>query len=192
MQACQQLTHQKEFYMRRLLSSLICLLCFSSLFAYEGMLAGQRDLKVIKTEFFDIIYTPDSEKSAAIIAEHADDLYRELHDTYNLIHDFRLPVTITSSQDMFNAYFSYLPYNHIVLFDTQTHQSMAVFEEDLLMTFRHELTHAITLNIKNPFWLAVSKIFGDTLNPSILIPTSGQIEGIAILEESRHPDYGGM
>lgn len=172
--------------MRRLLSSLICLLCFSSLFAYEGMLAGQRDLKVIKTEFFDIIYTPDSEKSAAIIAEHADDLYRELHDTYNLIHDFRLPVTITSSQDMFNAYFSYLPYNHIVLFDTQTHQSMAVFEEDLLMTFRHELTHAITLNIKNPFWLAVSKIFGDTLNPSILIPTSGQIEGIAILEESRH------
>ena len=123
--------------MRKILSSLICLLCFTSVFAYEGMLAGQKDLKVIKTEFFDIIYTPDSEKAAAIIAEHADDLYRELHDTYNLIHDFRLPVTITSSQDMFNAYFSQAPYNRIVLFDTQSPASMAVFEEDLLMVFRH-------------------------------------------------------
>ena len=38
--------------MRKILSSLICLLCFTSVFAYEGMLAGQKDLKVIKTEFF--------------------------------------------------------------------------------------------------------------------------------------------
>ena len=171
--------------MRKILSSLICLLCFTSVFAYEGMLAGQKDLKVIKTEFFDIIYTPDSEKAAAIIAEHADDLYRELHDTYNLIHDFRLPVTITSSQDMFNAYFSQAPYNRIVLFDTQSPASMAVFEEDLLMVFRHELTHAITINIKTPFWVVVSKIFGDMINPTPLIATSGQLEGIAVTEESR-------
>ena len=79
-------------------------------------------------------------------------MYRELHDTYNLIHDFRMPVTITSSQDMFNAYFTQMPYNHIVLFDTQSPASMAVFEEDLLMVFRHELTHAITINIKTPFF----------------------------------------
>ena len=48
--------------MRKIVSTLICLLCFASVFAYEGMLAGQKDLKVIKTEFFDIIYTPGSEK----------------------------------------------------------------------------------------------------------------------------------
>ena len=54
--------------MKKILTSLICLLCFASVFAYEGMLTGQKDLKVIKTEFFDIIYTPGSEKSAAIIA----------------------------------------------------------------------------------------------------------------------------
>lgn len=171
--------------MKKLLLGLICLLSVTAAFAYEGMLAGQKDLKLIKTEFFDIIYTPDSEKAAAIIAEHGDDLYRELHDTYNLIHDFRLPVTITSSQDMFNAYFTHAPYNHIVLFDTQASATMAVFEEDLLMVFRHELTHAITINIKTPFWLAVSKIFGDMINPSVFIPTSGQLEGIAITEESR-------
>ena len=171
--------------MKKILSSLICLLCFASVFAYEGMLTGQKDLKVIKTEFFDIIYTPGSEKSAAVIAEHADDLYRELHDTYNLIHDFRMPVTITSSQDMFNAYFTQAPYNRIVLFDTQSPASMAVFEEDLLMVFRHELTHAITINIKTPFWVVVSKIFGDMINPTPLIATSGQLEGIAVTEESR-------
>ena len=171
--------------MKKILSSLICLLCFASVFAYEGMLTGQKDLKVIKTEFFDIIYTPGSEKSAAVIAEHADDLYRELHDTYNLIHDFRMPVTITSSQDMFNAYFTQAPYNRIVLFDTQAPASMAVFEEDLLMVFRHELTHAITINIKTPFWVVVSKIFGDMINPTPLIATSGQLEGIAVTEESR-------
>ena len=171
--------------MRKIVSTLICLLCFASVFAYEGMLAGQKDLKVIKTEFFDIIYTPGSEKAAAVIAEHGDDLYRELHDTYNLIHDFRMPVTITSSQDMFNAYFTQMPYNHIVLFDTQSPASMAVFEEDLLMVFRHELTHAITINIKTPFWVVVSKIFGDMINPTPLITTSGQLEGIAVTEESR-------
>lgn len=171
--------------MKKILSSLICLLCFASVFAYEGMLTGQKDLKVIKTEFFNIIYTPGSEKSAAVIAEHADDLYRELHDTYNLIHDFRMPVTITSSQDMFNAYFTQAPYNRIVLFDTQSPASMAVFEEDLLMVFRHELTHAITINIKTPFWVVVSKIFGDMINPTPLIATSGQLEGIAVTEESR-------
>lgn len=171
--------------MRKIAASLLCLLCLASVFAYEGMLAGQKALKVIKTEFFDIIYTPGSEKSAAIIAEHADDLYRELHNTYNLIHDFRLPVTITSSQDMFNAYFSQAPYNHIVLFDTQSPANMAVFEEDLLMVFRHELTHAITVNIKTPFWVVVSKIFGDMINPTPFIATSGQLEGIAVTEESR-------
>lgn len=171
--------------MKKISAIFISLLCVFNLFAYEGMLAGQKDLKVVKTEFFDIIYTPDSEKSAAVIAEHADDIYRELHETYNLIHDFRLPVTITSSQDMFNAYFTNIPYNHIVLFDTQAPASMAVFEEDLLMTFRHELTHAITINIKTPFWSTITKIFGDAANPFILIPTSGQLEGIAVTEESR-------
>lgn len=162
------------------------LACSIPLFSYEGMLAGQHDLKVIKTEYLDIIYTPGSEKSAAIIAEHGDDIYRELHATYNLTHEFRLPVTITSSQDLFNAYFTNMSYNHIVLFDTQPSIDMSVFEEDLLMIFRHELSHAITMSIKTPFWRIVNKIFGDGVNPVILVPTSGQLEGIAVLEESRH------
>ncbi len=171
---------------KQVLLLFLFLVCSAALFSYEGMLAGQRGLKVIKTEYLDIIYTPGSEKSAAIIAEHGDDIYRELHTTYNLIHEFRLPVTITSSQDMFNAYFTNTSYNHIVLFDTQPPMSMAVFAEDLLMVFRHELSHAITMSIKTPFWRIVNKIFGDGVNPVVLVPTSGQLEGIAVLEESRH------
>ena len=65
---------------KQVLLLFLFLVCSAALFSYEGMLAGQRGLKVIKTEYLDIIYTPGSEKSAAIIAEHGDDIYRELQE----------------------------------------------------------------------------------------------------------------
>ena len=163
----------------------VCFLCFFSAFCYEGIMAGQKDVKVAKTKYFDIIYSSESEKTASVLVQNADSIYEELHGRYELSHDFRMPVTLTTAQDEFNAYFSVFPYNQIVIYDTQPSSGMEVFANDVLMTFRHELTHAITLNIKNKFWEILSKIFGDVLTPGALIRTSGQIEGVAVLEESR-------
>ncbi len=165
---------------------LFLLLLCGGLFAYDGYMAGQKDLKVIKTEFFDIIYGPDSQQTAALLAAHGDAIYRELHQRYQLEHEFRLPVTIVSTQDSFNAHFTTLPYNHIVVFDTQPATDIALFSNDSLSVFRHELVHAITINNRNRFWSVASKIFGDVFTPYYFVPTGNQLEGVSILEESRY------
>lgn len=172
--------------MKKSILLLLLLLLCEGLFAYDGYLAGQKNLKVIKTEFFDIIYGPDSQQTAALLATHGDAIYRELHHRYQLEHEFRLPVTIVSTQDSFNAHFTTLPYNHIVVFDTQPTTDIALFSNDILSVFRHELAHAITINNRNMFWSVASKIFGDVFTPYYFVPTGNQLEGVSILEESRH------
>ncbi len=171
--------------MKKIICVILTVLCLCRAFSYEGIMAGQKNVKVVKTQYFDIIYSEESQKTAAILAENADSIYLELRNRYKLIHDFRMPVTITSAQDEFNASFAAVPYNRIVMFDTQPESNMEVFSNTVLMTFRHELTHAITMNIKNKFWLVLSKIFGDAVNPGSLVATSAQLEGVAVLEESR-------
>lgn len=177
---------QKGMIMKKTGAILLLLLLCGGLFAYDGHMAGQKDLKVIKTEFFDIIYGPDSQQTAALLAAYGDAIYRELHQRYQLEHEFRLPVTIVSTQDSFNAHFTTLPYNHIVVFDTQPTTDIALFSNDILSVFRHELAHAITINNRNRFWSVASKIFGDVFTPYYFVPTGNQLEGVSILEESRH------
>ena len=82
-----------------------------------------------------------------------------------------------------NAYWSAVPYNHIVIYDTALIDDLAVFSENLLSTFRHELTHAYTYNLKNKFWRGVG-FFGDLINPAYLFITSGWAEGATLTSES--------
>ena len=156
----------------------------SPLFAYEGVMAGQKNLRIVQTEYFDIIYAPGSAQSAAILAERADGVYKELTETLNLLHPFRLPLVISPALDTFNAYFSSFPFNHIVLFDTVPPADMMVFTETLMNTFRHELTHAITYNLHNNFWYGVRRVFGDVMNPALLTITIAWAEGAAVSLES--------
>ncbi len=153
-------------------------------FSYSGVMAGQNQLRIARTDYFDIIYAPASARSAEILIEKADGAYRELAETFKLKHEFRMPVVITPAQDEFNAYFSFAPFNHIVLYDTVPTESMAVFSETLFMTFRHELTHAITYNLRNDFWYGFDRIFGDTYNPGALTITTAWAEGATVSVES--------
>lgn len=95
-----------------------------------------------------------------------------------------MPVVITAEVENFNAYWSSGYYNHIVIFDTAVPTQLAVFSEDLLSTFKHELTHAFTYNMKNKFWLFLSHAFGDFVNGGIFSVSSGWAEGAAVLSES--------
>lgn len=143
---------------------------------------------IIKTEYFDIFYTKQSENSAAVLAENADKIYEELADFYNLKNKFRLPVSINHDYQVFNAYFSFAPFNHIVLYETLPEENSAFSEKTFLNTFRHELTHAVTFNLQSGFWYGLKKVFGDSANIGALFDTTFMTEGAAVETESKNGD----
>ncbi len=154
--------------------------------AYSGMLAGEKDLRVAKSKWFDIIYPARCEESAAILYEKADVVYEEVTAQYGLTPYFRMPVVITPAVEEFNAFWTSVPYNHIAIFDTGSSgaDDLAVFSETLLSTFRHELTHAVTYNMKDGFWRVMGNVFGDCVVPGMLTVTTGMAEGATVTSES--------
>ncbi len=166
------------------LISAVLLALLTPLAAYEGIMAGEKDLRIVSTRHFDIIFPERSRKTAAILYEQADAIYAETAEKYALPHDFRLPVVISPSQETFNAYFSFAPFNHIVMRDTIPDSGMAVFSETFASVFRHELTHAISYNMHNDFWFGVKEALGDSYNPGILTITTAWAEGAAVASES--------
>ena len=147
-------------------------------------MAGEKDLKIIKTEHFDIIYPERGKDCAAIIAANCEAFYTELSELYGLDYDFRLPVSISTTYQGMNAYFSPAPFNHIVLFANQPETSMDVFTNEYLWIFKHELTHAFNYNLKNKFWHNLSAVLGDSYTGGLFANTPFIYEGLAVRTES--------
>ncbi len=158
--------------------------CSAHFFAYDGVMAGEKDLKIIQTEHFEIIYPERGKDCAAIIAANCEALYAELSELYNPDYDFRLPVTISTTYQGMNAYFSPAPFNHIVVFANQPETSMDVFTNEYLWIFKHELTHAFNYNLKNQFWHNLSAVLGDSYTGGLLANTPFIYEGLAVRTES--------
>lgn len=153
--------------------------------AHTGVMSGEKNLLVTKTKWFDIIYPEECGKGAEILAENADRIYAEIGVSYGFAPQERMPVVITPAVENFNAYWTDSPYNTIVLYDTSAIEELSVFSETFLSTFRHELTHAYTYNMKNTFWRGIGRIFGDIFNPGqLLFITSGWAEGATLTSES--------
>ena len=155
-----------------------------SLSAADGVMWGEKDIRVVKTQWFDIIYTPDSAESAEHLARHADAIYEDVCAYLETEQWKRFPVVITPAQDEFNAYYSPACYDTIVMYDTPVTKKIAVASDDFLSTFRHELTHAVSYNMKNAFWRGVGAVFGDVVSPAYLFITRSRTEGVAVASES--------
>ena len=155
-----------------------------SLSAADGVMWGEKDIRVVKTQWFDIIYAPDSARSAEHLARHADAIYEDVCAYLETEQWKRFPVVITPAQDEFNAYYSPACYDTIVMYDTPVTKKIAVATDDFLSTFRHELTHAVSYNMKNTFWRGVGAVFGDVVNPAYLFITRSRTEGVAVASES--------
>lgn len=161
-------------------------ICFiSNLFAMDGLLSKSKNLRIVKTQWFDIIFPEECRESAKILVENADKVYEELAATYEKSILFRFPVVITPEEQMFNAYFSTGYYNRIVMYDTTPDEEFNEFSEVFLSTFKHELTHAFTYNLRNKFWQSYSEIFGDNPTPTMVAITSGMAEGATVSYESK-------
>ncbi len=103
-------------------------------------------LLVHKTGYFDIIYSKSSEKTAALIAEYADNYADEICSKLRKKILFRMPVFIAPNKDALNGYFTFFPYPQIAIFDTAPEDGiLGNFSDSILKVFYHELTHAISL-----------------------------------------------
>lgn len=153
---------------------------------FSAWAKNNNSLYVIQTKWFEIIYPQKCKMSAQILYENADKIYEDVTNQYGLQPSFKIPIVLTPAVDSFNAFWTSAPYNHIVIYDTSVSlkSELAVFSETLLNTFKHELTHAVTYNMKNPFWIAFSNIFGDCITPSSLWISPGMAEGAALTSES--------
>lgn len=160
----------------------------TSVFAYDGMMAGEKDLRVSKTKWFDIIYPARCSESAKILYDNADSVYEDIAQQYGVPPQYRMPVVICPAVESFNGFWTNSPYNHIVLYDTAIIDDLAVYSETLIQLFRHECTHAYTYNLKNKFWYVISKIFGDPVDLSSVLITSGLAEGATLTSESSTGD----
>ncbi|MCL2210875.1 MAG: hypothetical protein FWB95_03015 [Treponema sp.] len=140
--------------------------------------------RVIKTEHFDIIFPKESEPSARLLSEYADNLYKDLTSILGIEVRVRIPVTFTAHTDMFNGYYAHLPRPHIVLYDTPMDLEWTVYENNLKGLFLHELVHAVTLNTGNRFYQFMRRVFGYWASPAYLNAPLFMIEGATVSFES--------
>ncbi|MDR0324002.1 MAG: hypothetical protein LBI12_06125 [Treponema sp.] len=151
--------------------------------AQEALFKPFTSLRVIKTEYFDIIFPSESESSARQLASYADQVYEYVSSLLGIVIPGRIPVTFTPHTDMFNGYFSRTS-NHIVLFDTPMDIEWTAFADNLKGLFLHELTHAISLNSRSPFYQFMHRIFGNWVSPTWINAPLFMVEGVTISFES--------
>ncbi len=142
--------------------------------------------EILRTRWFDIIYSPQSAESAALVASRADGYAEEICALLETDVKKRMPVYIEPGISVLNAHFSPYPYDHIVLYDTlPSDGDLANNTDSLLAVFYHELTHALSLTIRTPFWQFMSSVFGDfiSVNSALTMPLSF-MEGVTVSFES--------
>lgn len=167
----------------------LLLVCFAvtSFFCYAkgGDLTGAGSLSVLKTKYFDILYPKECEVSARKIEAVCDGYYEQISALLDMEPYQHFPVTLTRSIDVMNAYFTPLPYNRIVLYDTVPDEELDMFDETITAVFFHELTHAVSLNVKSDGMRKLSAVISDAINPAWLSLTTFWMEGVTVSFESR-------
>lgn len=142
--------------------------------------------QVLKTEYFDIIYPAQSERTARILAERVDAIYESIAADFETDAWMHIPVVISPTTQQANAYYSSEPYNRIVILDTPSDTtSYATDAESIVNTFYHELVHAVTANIHKYSKDNKSFFLGDAYSLPFLINSKlFFIEGATVSRES--------
>ena len=155
------------------------------------VIAPGQKLFVIKTDHFDIIFPKKSEPSALYLSSFAEDVLAEVSGKLGAGLPARVPVVVTPDLGVFNGFANPLPYVHIVLYDTPLDLGWTAFRDNFRGLFLHELTHAVSLQIKAPWAAFLSGIFGSWAAPALLNAPEFMIEGAAVNLESGDGGFEG-
>ncbi len=168
--------------MRALLIILSATVFFSGV--HGATFKSGQTLYTIKTKHFDIIYSKGSVKSAMRLAGMADGIFDKVTTLLSYTNSRRIPVVITPDIGYFNGYTSPLPYIHIVLYDSPPDGEEAFLSDTLKYVFMHELTHAVTMDLKSPFCEFFYGIFGAPFAFALAFEPEYMVEGSAVSFES--------
>lgn len=174
-----------------LVTLLLFFLCAQQLSA-ANVLGRPRKMFLIKTEHFDIIFSNQSEETAALLAQKADQLYKSAAEALNSKVNLHMPVIISPDSDNLSVTYTPSPYNRIIIFDSPADYDTAVFDDTMQSLFYREIYKALVQSIRSPFNQFLAKwIAGEGYQPVALfnMPYSF-IEGSAYIAESRQPGEG--
>ncbi len=152
---------------------------------YSSVYDSNQVLKELNTEHFNIVFDENSIKEALTIYNNCEDLYSSISYFYNLKRTQIIDVAITSDIQNYNAYFSLNPNPRIVLYNTiAVNNYFNVFSSDLILnTFKHELTHALTIMGENNIF---REVFSQGLSFATFNMTKFNSEGLAVISESQN------
>jgi hypothetical protein len=177
--------YKNEFTLSKFI--LITALIFGTAFAAHGQVSLYKPLtffRVIRTDHFDIIFPKESEPSARTLASYADRVYDQVSELLGIEVPGRIPVTFTPHTGSFNGYTNSVPYPHIVLNDTAMDLEWTGFANSLESLFLHELTHAVSLSSRGPFFKGLNRVFGGWASPVLLNSPLFMVEGVTVSFES--------
>ena len=129
-----------------------------------------RQVKVLSTEHFDILFSKESTFSAKIIAENAENIFNKVISSLETKQKIRTIVVISPDSDELFVEYSPYPYNRIVVYEGVPRDSSLVDANSLLEKFELEVVKAIFQNVRSPFWSGISDFFNiDYLQPLVLL-----------------------
>ncbi len=154
--------------------------------AAGDLFSPDRPVRVLETEYFILVFTPESASAAEYLASFADDEYRKIAALLDTVPRFHIPVVITPDSEELNGYFTEYPYLRIVMYQSPTDPDSMTgsFADDLRKLFRHELTHAVSLTIRSRFEDVIAGVFGAPMSLSTYLAPMNFVEGVTVSLES--------
>lgn len=144
-----------------------------------------RKVYVISTDFFEILFSEKSIHTAQLLAQNADNLYRQAQSNIQVENNRKISVIISPDSQEFSINYTPHPYHRIVVYEAVPEYEDSFSEQNLLTTFYNELIHQVFQSVKSPLVAQISKILkSDKIQPVYLenMPFSF-LEGIQFVEE---------
>ncbi|MDR2376079.1 MAG: hypothetical protein LBD96_06530 [Treponema sp.] len=164
--------------------AVLCLVFTGLPLGAQPYLRAFTPLRVLRTEYFDIIYPKESEETALRLSQFADRDYEEVSFRLGISVGRRIPVTISPHVDEFNGFMNSMPYPHILLLDTPMSPEWTTFDDSLEKLFLHELTHAVSLSTRSKALNFFHRIFGGWVYPPAFNAPPFMVEGVTVSFES--------
>ncbi|MGC8765003.1 MAG: hypothetical protein ACP5QT_03870 [Brevinematia bacterium] len=173
--------------MKSKILSLLLLLMYLPGFSLS-LFNNSMNLKQISTKYFTIIFPESSSNTVKRLVSFADMEYERLAGMFEMRYIEKLTVVVTPDVELVNGMFGFFPYNTIILYDFLDDASLLPFYDYFYDLFLHELTHAVSLNLRNGFWHFLRRVFGTYISPHNWQVPYWMIEGVTVSMESYDGD----
>ena len=161
---------------------------FSVKLSAAGLLLKPRKMFVAKTEHFEIIYSKESEETAAILSGAVESLYKKACLELKAEKNLFIPVVISPDSDILSVEFTPSPYDRIIVFDSPADYDTSNYNDSLLDLFYREIYSALIQKTRSPINELLAKyIAGENYQPATVwnLPFSF-VDGAAYLEEGKN------